>query len=288
MKVWIDGDIREASEARLPVLDHGLLYGDGVFEGIRVRSGCVFRLDAHLARFADSARAIGLAVPATRAQLEAIVVSVARSLDAKDLYLRLVATRGVGPLGVDPALCTSPALFCIGGRIDLYSEEATLRGLALSTASLRRDPAAAIDPRVKSLNYLGSVLAKREATLRGADEALLLNSHGAVAEAAVANLFAVRDGLLLTPPVSDGALEGITRDTLLRIAAERDIPYRVQSLGRQDLFRAEEVFLCGTGVALVRVRSLDGVEVGAGRSLFGRLEEAYLERATWDGVSIAA
>jgi len=286
MKVWIEGRIVDAEDARLSVLDHGLLYGDGVFEGLRIREGRVFRLDAHLERFGASARALGLELPADGPVLENIVLEVGRAIGAPELYLRLLATRGTGPLGVDPTRCRTPQILCIGGELALYPPEVATRGLDLATVSVRRDPAAAVDPRVKSLNYLGSVLAKREAILRGVDEALLLNPAGGVAEAAVANVFAVRGGVLQTPPATDGALEGITRDTVLELATAKGIPTRIASLGRMDLFRADEVFLCGTGVGLVPVRSLDGQAVGRERALFATLEAAYGERSRWDGLPI--
>jgi len=286
-KVWIAGEVAEAADAKLSVLDHGLLYGDGVFEGIRVCDGRLFRLDAHLCRFAASARAIGLELPRRDAALAEIPVAAARAYGAREAYLRLVATRGTGPLGVDPTACRDPQLFCIAGPMALYPAERVRRGLDLVTVSVRRDPAAAVDPRVKSLNYLGSALAKREASLRGADEALLLNPAGAVAEAAVANVFVLRDGVLLTPPASDGALEGITRATILELATELGLPTRVDTLGRMDLFRAEATFLCGTGAGLVAVRSLDAQSVSQAPDLIVRLRDAYRLRAGWDGVAVA-
>ena len=286
-KVWIDGRIVAAADAKLSVFDHGLLYGDGVFEGIRLHRSRLFRLETHLARFAASARAIGLELPRAGAALAEVPVACARALGRPDAYLRLVATRGIGPLGVDPTTCRNPQLFCIAGPIALYPTDLLERGLDLVTVSVRRDPAAAADPRVKSLNYLGSALAKREASLRGADEALLLNPAGAVAEAAVGNVFLLRDGALRTPPASDGALEGVTRATILELAAELGLATRVVSLGRMDLFRAEAVFLCGTGAGSVPVRRFDAQPVAQAPELVARLRAAYAARAAWDGVAVA-
>ncbi len=263
MKVWIDGQVVGASDARIPVTDHGLLYGDGLFEGLRVAGRGVFRLADHLDRLASGARAIGLALPGGKAKLATVVLETARAYDREQAYLRLIVTRGDGALGVDPVSCKEPRLICIAGRIELFPAEKRERGLDLVTASQRRPAADMLDPRIKSLNYMPSVLAKREARLRGADDALLLNATGHVAEASVANLFAVKDGTLVTPPVTDGALSGITRASVLEIAASEGIAAREQSLGRFDLFDADEVFLTGTGAGIVPVASLDGAPIGA-------------------------
>ncbi len=239
MKVWIEGRIVDGADARIPVTDHGLLYGDGVFEGIRLYSGRVFKLDTHLARLNHSARAIGLEIPGG-----------------------VAAVRGDGAMGIDPTRCPSPRIVCIACEIELYPEEKLRAGVDMVTVSVRRPAADALDPRVKSLNYLNSVLAKREARLRGADEALILNAAGMVAEAAVANVFAFRRGALVTPPSSDGALEGVTRGSVLELAAGLGIPAREQTLSRMDLISADEVFLTGTGAKVVGVRSLDGALIG--------------------------
>jgi branched-chain amino acid aminotransferase len=264
MKVWIEGNVVDGSEARISVLDHGLLYGDGVFEGIRVYGRRVFRLDDHLKRFSTAANFLSLELPGGTAAVREIVLETARAFGADEAYVRLIATRGDGPLGVDPTQCPEPRLICIVDRITVYPEQKRSAGIDLLTSSWRRPPADVLDPRVKSLNYLNNVMAKLEAKQRGADEALLLNAAGAIAETSVANIFAVRDGDLLTPPAIDGALEGITRATVLELAAALEIPARTQSLGRFDLFAADEVFLTGSGAGLVPVRSLDGRSIGAG------------------------
>jgi branched-chain amino acid aminotransferase len=264
MKVWIDGRVVDGREAHIPVTDHGLLYGDGLFEGIRVYGRAVFRLSDHLRRFAAGAKAIGLELPGGLEAMEKVVLETARAYDSDEAYIRLVATRGSGELGVDPTSCGPPRVFCIADAIQMYSEEKLARGLDLVTVSLRRPAADALDPRVKSLNYLNSVLAKREARQRGADEALILNDRGQIAEAAVANIFAVRDEVLTTPPASDGALEGITRASVLEIAEQLGFGTREATLGRFDLFSADECFLTGTGARIVAVTSLDGAPIGAG------------------------
>jgi branched-chain amino acid aminotransferase len=285
MKVWIEGEVVDGSEARISVLDHGLLYGDGVFEGMRVYGRRVFRLEDHLQRFAAAAKVLDLELPGGTAAVREIVLETARAFGADEAYVRLIATRGDGPLGIDPTQCPQPRLICIVDRIAVYPEHKRSAGIDLLTSSWRRPPADVLDPRVKSLNYLNNVLAKLEAKQRGGDEALLLNAAGAIAETAVANVFAVRDGDLLTPPSIDGALEGITRATVLELAASLEIPARTQSLGRFDLLAADEVFLTGSGAGLVPVRSLDGRSIGAGGPgpVYEKIWSAFREAAPGRG-----
>jgi len=277
MKISIDGQLVEPGEARISVLDHGLLYGDGIFEGMRVYARKVFRLDDHMHRFETSAKAIGLALPGGISSARETVLETVRAFDEDEAYIRLIATRGEGALGVDPTACTHPRLICIVAHIRLFPAEKLARGLDLVTASVRRPAADALDPRVKSLNYLNSVLAKQEAKLRGADEALILNAAGSVAEARVANVFAVVGGKLMTPPATDGSLSGITRASVLEIATELGIESCEQSLGRFDLLGADEVFLTGSGARLVPVATLDGQPIGTPgrRPVFDRLLEAF-------------
>ncbi len=279
MKVWLDGQVTDGEDARIPVDDHGLLYGDGVFEGLRSYDGRVFRLARHLERLEVSARAIGLELPGGRGALAGIVRTTLAASGLDDAYIRLLVTRGSGPLGVDPTLCGPARVVCMVDHVSLYAPDVVRRGLDLVTVSVRRAPPDALDSRVKSLNYLVSVLAKREARLRGADEALLLNGAGLVAEAAVANLFVWRRGVLRTPPATDGALEGVTREAILELAGGLAIPAEERSLGRIDLLGADEVFLTGTGVQIVPVRSLDGVEIGSQRPgpLCAKLSAAFEE-----------
>jgi len=285
---WCEGRIVPADEARVPVRDHGLLYGDGLFEGIRVRGGRVFRLDAHLARFAAGAKALALELPVPLGEVRRIVLDTVRAHATPEAYVRLLATRGEGPLGVDPLPCGPARILCLVDQVALYPAEKRRRGLDLVTSSLRRPAPDVLDPRVKSLNYLNNVLAKLEARTRGADEALLLNAAGLVAEAAVANVFVVRAGELRTPPATDGALEGITRATVLELAVGLGIPACERSLGRFDLFAAEECFLTGSGAGLVAVRSLDGRLIGTGAPgpLLAKLEAAFAEACVSLGVPV--
>lgn len=281
MRVWIDGRVVDGAQATIPVTDHGLLYGDGIFEGIRVYGRRVFRLEAHMARFNTSAKALALDLPGGIRATRQIVLDTARDFGADEAYIRLIATRGDGPLGIDPTTCPEPRLLCIIDRIAVYPEEKQRVGVNLATSSLRRPTPDVLDPRVKSLNYLNNALAKLEAKQRGADEALLLNAAGMIAEAAVANVFVLRDGELLTPPATDGALEGITRATLMELAASLGFSVLEKTIGRFDLFAAEEAFLTGSGAGIVPVRSLDGRTIGAGTPgpVYAKLRSAFLAAA---------
>lgn len=285
-KAWIDGVIVDASEARIPITDHGLLYGDGIFEGIRVFGGRVFRLDDHMARFRTGLSHIALDLPGGIESARRVVLETVRAHATQEAYVRLIATRGEGALGVDPTSCSHPRLLCLVDQIELYPEEKLAAGLSMLTSSLRRPPADVLDPRVKSLNYLNNVLAKLEAKQRGADEALLLNQAGKVAEAAVANVFIVRDGELLTPPTSDGALEGIVRMTVLELAGSLGIPAREKTLGRFDFLAADEAFLTGSGAGIVPVTSLDQRRIGQGQPgpIYAKLRAAFLDAAPGMGV----
>ncbi len=278
MKVWLDGRIVDGEQARLNVRDHGLLYGDGVFEGIRIYHGRAFRLADHLRRLAFSSAYIGLVLPCSLARIGAIVEETAAAFGEREAYVRLLVTRGVGELGVDPFSCEAPQLVCMVGRIALYDQESVRAGIDMVTASVRKPPPDVLNPEVKSLNYLNSVLARREARLRGAHEALVLNLHGKVAEASVANVFAWIDGALVTPPTVDGALPGITRATVIELARALGIETQMRSIGQAELMRAEEVFLSGAGAGLVPVGCLDTVTIGSGkRPVFERIDDAFRE-----------
>ena len=273
---WVDGDILPLEQARVPVLDHGLLYGDGVFEGIRFYEGVPFLLDEHLDRLRDSGRAVALGIPWTNRELARITRSVVDAFDGDDGYIRMIVTRGEGPLGIDPAPCRSPRLIVIASHLKMVNHAARAEGVRLVTAATRRLPPDGLDPRIKSLNYLNHILARIEANRAGADEAVLLNAQGNVAEGTADNLFIVRDGSLLTPPVVDGALPGITRDLILRLAPGLGIEARETSLAPYDLYTAEEGFLTGTGAELIPVREIDGRPMRACPGpVFRRCAEAF-------------
>jgi len=278
MKVWIEGEVVDGSEARVPVLDHGLLYGDGVFEGIRIYGRRVFRLEDHLRRFAIGAKTIALELPGGIGAVREIVLETARAFGADEAYVRLIATRGDGPLGIDPTQCSEPRLICIVDRIAVYPENKRSAGIDLLTSSWRRPPADVLDPRVKSLNYLNNVLAKLEAKQRGGDEALLLNAAGTIAEASVANVFAVRDGNLLTPPSSDGALEGITRATVLAVAGGEGLEAEEAEVMPEDLYGADEAFITSSIREVMPVVLADGQTIGSGAPgpVTKRLHRGYL------------
>ncbi len=277
MKVWIDGKVVDGAQAHVPVTDHGFLYGDGVFEGIRVAGRGVYRMEDHLRRLETSARAIGMELPGGVDAIREILLETLRAYDRDDAYVRLIVSRGEGALGVDPTTCPRPRVVCIVDAIRIFPPEKLCDGIELITSSLRRPGFDVLDPGVKSMNYLNNALAKLEARRRGADEALMLNGEGRVAEASVANVFCAREGALATPPSSDGALGGLTRKGVLELAAELDIPAEERSLVRVDLLAADEVFLTGSGAGIVPVKSLDGESIGAGRPgpLTLRILEAF-------------
>jgi branched-chain amino acid aminotransferase len=292
MKVWIDGGIVDGKDARLSVTDHGFLYGDGIFEGMRAYSGRLFRLEDHLRRLQVSARSIALDIPGGIDHVRSVVLQTVAATASLDAYIRLLVTLGEGPLGVDPTTCPEPKLICIVDTVDLFPPERAARGVDLVTATLRRPSADVLDPRVKSLNYLNNVLCKGEARRRGADDALLLNQQGAVAECTGANIFAVRDGVVTTPPTTDGALDGITRLTILELCAKLGIEARERTMGRIDFFAADEAFLTGSGARVVPVRSLDSQPIGRSDEavtpgpVTRRLTEAFFEFARSTGTPI--
>lgn len=273
---WQNGEIIDAAIATVSVLDHGLLYGDGVFEGIRFYRRKAFRLDAHLQRLIDSARAIGLVVPMASLELSAAIDKLITAFAADDGYLRLVVTRGVGPMGIDPSRCHNPQIFIVASELQLISPERRGAGAKVIIASTRRLSADGIDPRIKSLNYLNHILARMEANHCGADEAILLNREGRVAEGSADNIFVVKRNTLLTPPVTEGALDGITRAVVIELAQQLDIPLREVPLAPYDLYTADECFLTGTGAELIPVREIDGRAVThCPGSIFTRISDAF-------------
>ncbi|MFN2424842.1 MAG: branched-chain-amino-acid transaminase [Candidatus Binatia bacterium] len=291
MKVWIDGNIVEGKDARLSVTDHGFLYGDGVFEGMRAYNGRLFRLEDHLRRLEVSSRTIQLEIPGGIDHVRDVVLRTVAATGSADAYIRLLVTRGEGPLGVDPTTCPQPKLICIVDTVDLFPAERAARGVDIVTATLRRPSADVLDPRVKSLNYLNNVLCKGEARRRGADDALMLNQQGAVAECTGANIFAVLGGVVSTPLTTDGALDGITRRTVLELCGTLGIEARERTLGRVDFFAADEAFLTGSGARVVPVRSLDSQPIGHAKAqtpgpVTQRLTEAFFEFARSTGTPV--
>jgi branched-chain amino acid aminotransferase len=265
MKIYLDGKFVDAADAKISVFDHGLLYGDGVFEGIRLYGGNIFRLEEHLERLEYSARAIMLDLPHTRDELREITCETCRQNGLTDAYIRLVVTRGVGDLGLAPWTCPKPSLFVIASKISLYPQEYYENGLAIVTVPTRRINPAALPPTVKSLNYLNNILGKIEAKQFGALEAIMLNDQGYVAECTADNVFIVHKGEIITPAASQGALKGITRDTVVDIAKELNIPVRETNMTRYDVWCSDECFLTGSGAEVIPVVKLDGRVIGSGK-----------------------
>lgn len=277
MTFYLNGRFVAREEAVVSVYDHGLLYGDGIFEGIRIYAGKIFRLPEHIRRFYDSARAILLELPlAPEALAQALLEGVTR-YGQDEGYIRLVATRGPGDLGLDPAKCAAPTLFFIIDTISLYPERFYREGIPVVTASSRRLPADGLDPRVKTLNYLNNILAKVEAKQAGCIEAVMLNHRGEVAECTADNIFTVRDGILATPAPHCGILQGITRQTVLELAAREGIACRETVLTRFDLYTADECFMTGSGAEIVPVTRIDGRVIGTGLpgEVTARLRRAF-------------
>jgi branched-chain amino acid aminotransferase len=272
---YVDGEWTTAAEARVSVLDHGLLYGDGIFEGIRVYGGRPFLLDEHLDRLEASARAIVLELPAARPAIAALCAEAAERAGLDDGYLRLVVTRGVGALGVSPHTCVRASLIVIAAPLSLYPPERYRDGVRLITSSLRRSASDALPPQVKSLNYLTSVLASIEARRQGADEAVLLNAQGLIAECTADNLFLVSRGRVLTPAVASGALAGITRNLVMRLLAQEGIEAAEAALTPADAWTADELFLTGTGAEIVPVCEIDGRPLPAARPVTERARAAF-------------
>ncbi len=277
LKVWIDGTLCDKADAKVSVYDHGLLYGDGVFEGIRVYNGRIFECDAHLRRLYDSARAIRLQVPIDRAQMKSAMEQTVAVNAFHDCYIRVIVTRGIGLLGIDPARCGRPSVIIITDLISVYPAEMYAQGIAVITASVIRNHPNATSPRIKSLNYLNNILAKIEANDAGVSEAVMLNHEGNVSECSADNLFIVRDGLVQTPTTCDGILEGVTRKVMLDLCREMDIPVVEKTLQRHDLYVADEFFLTGTGAEVMPVTRLDHRTIGDGQvgPITRRLIEAF-------------
>jgi branched-chain amino acid aminotransferase len=263
MSIWMDGRLVPREQATVSVFDHGLLYGDGIFEGIRVYNRRVFRLEQHLDRLWDSAKAIALEIPMDRAAMVEALRTTIKANEKADGYIRLIVTRGAGDLGVDPTKCPKPTIIIIVTDIQVYPAELYARGIKVITSATRQISHDAFDPRVKSLNYLKNVLAKIDANRAGAQEAILLNAEGFVGECTADNLFVVKNGALLTPSPQDGALEGITRGALLELAGEARIPAKEQRLTRYDVYTADECFLSGTGAEVMPIAEVDGRKIGA-------------------------
>ncbi|MBA2622050.1 MAG: branched-chain-amino-acid transaminase [Chthoniobacterales bacterium] len=277
--IYIDGQFLPESEAKVSVFDHGLLYGDGIFEGIRFYNGRVFRLEEHLDRLWDSARSICLEIPLSKEEMTEALLETIRRNGLRDGYIRQVVTRGVGNLGLNPMQCRHPSVIIIVATIALYSEEVYRNGLTVVTCATRRMSAAALNPAVKSLNYLNNVMARIEANLAGADEALMLNDAGNVAECTADNVFVIKKGQIFTPPITAGALRGITRSVAFEVAEELGMQVRETDITRHDVFVADECFLTGTAAEVIPVIKADGRVIGTGKPgpITGRIIARFRE-----------
>ncbi|HID56231.1 TPA: branched-chain-amino-acid transaminase [Candidatus Poribacteria bacterium] len=265
MLVYLNGEFVPKEEAKISVFDHGLLYGDGVFEGIRSYSGRVFKLDEHLKRLYDSAKAIMLKIPLEMDEMREVVLETLRRNNLRDAYIRLVVTRGEGDLGLDPDKCPKPTVFCIADKIVLYPEKYYKEGLRIVTVPTRRNYVEAINPRIKSLNYLNNILAKIEGKLANAPEAIMLNWEGYVVECTGDNVFIVKKGVLKTPPVYIGALEGVTRNSVMDLAREIGMEVREELFTRYELYTSDECFLTGTAAEVIPVVEVDKRPIGDGK-----------------------
>ena len=288
MKIYLNGDYVEKEDAKVSVFDHGLLYGDGVFEGIRLYDGCVFKLDEHLERLEHSAKAILLDLPLSREELSEAVCETCRRNELQNGYVRLVVTRGPGHLGLTPDGCGPPNVIIIADEIQLYPEEFYENGLKIISVPTRRINASALPPAVKSLNYLNNILAKIEAKRVGFQEALMLNDKGEVAECTGDNVFILSKGVLFTPPLDAGSLRGITRATVLDLADELEVPYREQALTRYDLWTADECFLTGTAAEVIPCVEVDHRPIGNGQpgEMTRRFITSFREKAKTDGINL--
>lgn len=286
--IYLNGDFVKKDDAKVSVYDHGFLYGDGVFEGIRTYDGNVFRLDEHLQRLYNSAKSIMLGIPCTKEELTEIITQTLQKNHLRDAYIRLVVSRGVGNLGLDPFTCSSPQVIVIAEQLALYPKSFYEKGIEIMTVASRRSRSDVLNPKIKSLNYLNNILVKIEANLAGVSEALMLNDQGYVAEGSADNIFLVKGNVITTPPGYIGALEGITRNAIIELAQELGYTVKQEPFTRHDVYVADEVFLTGTAVEVIAVVKVDGREIGDGKpgEATNKLLKAFQELTVRDGVKV--
>ena len=279
MKIWLNGKLVDKQDAKLSVFDHGILYGDGVFEGIRVYDRKIFQAQAHIDRLFDSARELRLPIPQTKQELIDAMYETVRANEITDGYIRLVVTRGEGNLGLNPFKCSQPGVFIIADQVALYPEEMYRKGMAVIVAKTVRTSASMVNPSVKSLNYLNNIVAKIEAVDAGVAEAIMLNAKGNVAECTGDNLFLVKDGQVFTSPIEAGILGGITRRVVIELAKRLGIVAQEEDITTKDLYAADECFLTGTAAEVISVTKIDGQVVGDGKAgpMTQKLLEAFRE-----------
>ncbi|MDY3369620.1 branched-chain-amino-acid transaminase [Zhenhengia yiwuensis] len=286
--IYLDGNYVREEEAKISVFDHGVLYGDGVFEGIRVYNGRVFKCEEHINRLYNAAKAIMLEIPMSKEEMTEVLLETCRRNQIKDGYVRLVITRGKGDLGLNPVSCKVASVFCIAGSITLYADEMYIKGMPIITAVQRRNKATIVDPQIKSLNYLNNILAKIEANRAGVPEALMLNHDGVVAECTGDNIFIVKDNVIYTPPIYIGILDGITRNTVIELAKELGYEVKESEFTLFNVYSADECFLTGTAAEAIPVTNVDGRIIGNGEAgpVTTRLLEAFKAYANNNGRDI--
>lgn len=266
MKIYLNGKFVNKEDAMVSVFDHGLLYGDGIFEGIRAYNGRVFRLREHIDRLWDSGKAIALNIPMTKAEMEKALLQTLAINKLSDAYIRLVVTRGAGDLGLDPANCSEPTIFIIADKITLYPEKLYTEGLEVITVATRRNMPDALSPNIKSLNYLNNIMAKLEAKRAGVPEAIMLNAQGYVVECSGDNIFVIKNGIVSTPPASAGALKGVTRNAAIELIKNKlKLEFKEELITTYDLYCADECFLTGTAAETIPVVKIDGRVIGEGK-----------------------
>ncbi|HZW82315.1 MAG TPA: branched-chain-amino-acid transaminase [Candidatus Deferrimicrobium sp.] len=288
LQIYLNGRFVPEHEARVSVFDHGFLYGDGIFEGIRAYHGRVFKLKEHLDRLFNCAKVIDLNIGASKVEVENIVLETLRRNNFTDAYIRLVVSRGKGDLGLDPRNCPKASIICIADKLTLFPETLYQNGMEIKTVATRRNNVDSLSPRIKSLNYLNNIMARIEVTLAGAMEAVMLNNEGHVCEGTGDNIFIVKDGTIITPPTHVGILEGITRNTVMELGESVGIPVKEQLFTRFDLYTADEVFLTGTAAEMIPVSKVDGRIIGEGKpgEVFNRILPMFRELTKVNGPEI--
>lgn len=264
--IYLDGEHVTKENAKISVFDHGFLYGDGIFEGIRIYNGNIFKCKEHLDRLYDSAKSIDMVIPLTQEEMLEAMAETIRRNEMRDGYIRLVVSRGVGNLGLDPRRCVKPSVIIIVEQLALYSKDAYLNGLKAVSVAQRRNIPDALNPKIKSLNYLNNILVKIQSNFAGADEAIMMNAQGYVTEGSGDNIFIIKNGVITTPPCYLGALEGITRQAIIELCAKLDIPLKEEPFSMHDVYIADEVFFTGTAAEVIAAREIDGRIIGEGQA----------------------
>lgn len=287
-QIFLDGQFMDRESAKVSVFDHGLLYGDGIFEGIRVYDGNVFKLSEHVRRLYDSAKSILLEIPYSQEEMSALICETVRRNELSTAYIRVVVSRGVGDLGLNPTNCRGASVFIIAEQLALFPTALYENGIKAVAASTRRNPSDSLNPKIKSLNYLNNILIKMEAQTAGADEAIVLNHEGYVVEGSSENIFIVRDGVLTTPPIYLGALEGITRTAVIEVAKSLDFFVKEEPFTMHDVYVADEVFFTGTAAEIVPVIEVDRRKIGDGRPgpVTHQLHQEFQRTTRDDGVRV--